>query len=131
MVEKNVVTKTILIVDDEPHIRALLKETLEELTDKGVRLLIAEDGSKGLELVLAYQPDIIFLDVKMPKMNGYDVCKIIKKKYNLQHTYVVMLTSKGQKVDEEKGYNVGADEYMTKPFDPDEIVRKASEILGI
>ncbi len=131
MVKENVVTKTILVVDDERHIQALLEEALEQFTNKGVRLLMADDGSKGLELALAYHPDIIFLDVRMPKMNGYDVCEIIKKKHYLQHTYVVILTSKGQQVDEEKGYSVGADEYMTKPFDPDEIVRKTSEILGI
>ena len=131
MVKENVDTKTILVVDDERYIQALLEEALEQFTNKGVRLLMADDGSKGLELALRYHPDIIFLDVRMPKMNGYDVCKIIKEKYNLQHTYVVMLTSKGQQVDEEKGYSVGADEYMTKPFDPDEIVRKTSEILGI
>jgi DNA-binding response OmpR family regulator len=131
MVKENIVTKTILVVDDERYIQKLLEETLEQFTNKGVRLLMADDGSKGLELTLAYHPDIIFLDVRMPKMNGYDVCEIIKKKYNLQHTYVVMLTSKGQQIDEEKAYSVGADEYMSKPFDPDEIVRKTSEILGI
>lgn len=132
MDEKKDVPKTILIVDNEPHILALLEETLEELVDeKGVRLLVAEDGSKGLDLALSYHPDIIFLDLIMPKMNGYEVCEIIKKKYNLKNTYVAMLTSKGQEIDKIKGYNVGADEYLTKPFDPDEIVRKASEILGI
>ena len=123
--------KTILIVDDEPHIRALLEETLEEFTDLGVRLLIAEEGAKGLELALTHKPDLILLDVMMPNMNGYDVCKSIKKEHKLQHVYVAMLTAKGQEVDKEKGRDAGADEYFTKPFDPDEIVRKASEILGI
>ncbi len=131
MSQENTATKTILIVDDEPHIRALLEETLEEFTDKGVCLLVADDGAKGLELALAYQPELILLDVMMPKMNGYDVCETIKKKHNLSNTYVAMLTAKGQEVDKEKGRNVGADEYLTKPFDPDEIVRRASEILGI
>ena len=131
MSEKETDTKTILIVDDEPHIRALLEETLEEFVDKGVRLLIANDGARGLELALAYQPELILLDVMMPNMNGYDVCETIKKKHNLKHVYVAMLTAKGQEVDKEKGRDVGADEYVTKPFDPDEIVKRASEILGI
>ncbi len=131
MNEKTASPKTILIVDDEPHIRALLEETLEEFTDSGVRLLIASDGAKGLEMALAYKPDLILLDVMMPKMNGYDVCETLKKKHNLKNTYIAMLTAKGQEVDKEKGRDVGADIYLTKPFDPDEIVQKACEVLGI
>lgn len=123
--------KTILIVDDERHIQALLEETLEEFTENGVRILIADDGAKGLELAIANRPDLILLDVMMPKMNGYDVCEKIKKNQDLQNTYVIMLTAKGQEVDKERGRDVGADEYLTKPFDPDEIVQKASDILGI
>ncbi len=131
MNKENAATKTILIVDDEPHIRALLEEALEEFEDVGVQLLIADNGAKGLELALAHQPDLVLLDVMMPKMNGYDVCRTIKKDKNLQHIYVIMLTAKGQETDKDKGCDAGADEYLTKPFDPDEIVSKASEILGI
>ena len=128
---ENAETKTILIVDDEPHIRALLEEALEEFTDIGVELLIAKDGAEGLELARAHRPDLVLLDVMMPKMNGYDVCKAIKGNNDLQNIYVIMLTAKGQETDKEKGSASGADEYLTKPFDPDEIVSKASEILGI
>lgn len=131
MSEDNSESKTILIVDDEPHIRALLEETLEEFEDEGVELLVAADGAQGLELALAHQPDLVFLDVMMPKMNGYDVCRAIKKDPNLKNVYVIMLTAKGQEADKEKGEDAGANEYLTKPFDPDEIVSKASEILGI
>ena len=123
--------KTILIVDDEFHIRALLEETLEDFTDNGVRLLVAEDGATGLELALAHQPDLILLDVMMPKMNGYDVCETLKKKHKLENIYIILLTAKGQEADKEKGSEVGADEYLTKPFDPDEIVQKTSQILGV
>lgn len=129
--EKNTNSKTILIVDDERHIRALLEEVLEDFTDKGVRLLLAEEGAKGLEMALTYQPDLMILDVMMPKMNGYDICETIKKKHNLQQIYIIMLTAKGQEVDKEKGREVGVDEYLTKPFDPDEIIKKASEVLRI
>lgn len=124
-------TKTILIVDDEPHIRALLEETLEDFVDNGVRLLIASDGVEGLTLALNKKPDLILLDVMMPKMNGYDICKAIKKKHKLSNIYIILLTAKGQEADKEKGEEVGADTYMTKPFDPDEIIRKTSEVLGI
>ncbi|MBI5555473.1 MAG: response regulator [Elusimicrobia bacterium] len=123
--------KAILIVDDEPHIRALLEETLEEFTEKGVCILVAENGSDGLELALAHQHNLMLLDVMMPKMNGYDVCENIKKKYNLKHIYIIMLTAKGQEVDKKQGCEAGADEFMTKPFDPDEIIKRASEILEI
>ena len=131
MNEKDTAAKTILIVDDEPHIRALLEEALEEFTDRGVRLLMADEGAKGLELALAHNPDLILLDVMMPKMNGYEVCEILKKKHRLKNTYIIMLTAKGQEADREKGGDAGADEYLTKPFDPDEIVKRTSEILGL
>lgn len=129
--EKSADTKTILIVDDELHIRALLEETLEEFVDNGVRLLVAEEGAKGLELALRYQPDLILLDIMMPKINGYEICEAIKKKHNLQHIYIILLTAKGQEADREKGFKVGADEYLTKPFDPDEIIRKVAGVLEV
>ncbi|MDD5773888.1 MAG: response regulator [bacterium] len=123
--------KTILIVDDEPYIRSLLEETLEEIGDKGVDIFIAENGEKGLALALAHKPDLIFLDVMMPKMNGYEMCEAVKKKNKMESTHIIMLTAKGQEIDRKKGIDVGANEYLTKPFDPDEIVAKTAKILGI
>ena len=123
--------KTILIVDDEPHIRALLEETLEDFLDHGVSILTASEGGEALKLALTHKPDLILLDVMMPQMNGFDICEAIKKKHKLSNVYIVMLTAKGQEADKEKGSKVSADEYMTKPFDPDEVVRKVSKVLGI
>lgn len=123
--------KTILIVDDEPYIRSLLEETLEEIGDKGVDIFIAENGEKGLELALAHKPNLIFLDVMMPKMNGYEMCEAVKIKNKMESTYIIMLTAKGQEIDRKKGIDVGANEYITKPFDPDEIIVKANKILGL
>jgi DNA-binding response OmpR family regulator len=122
--------KTVLIVDDEPYIRSLLEETLEEIGDKGVDIFIAENGEKGLALALAHKPDLIFLDVMMPKMNGYEMCEAVKIKNKMESTHIIMLTAKGQEIDRKKGIDVGANEYITKPFDPDEIVAKANKILG-
>ena len=124
-------SKTILIVDDEPYIRSLLEETLEEIGDKGVDIFIAENGEKGLELALAHKPDLIFLDVMMPKMNGYEMCEAVKVKNKMENTHIIMLTAKGQEIDRKKGLDVGANEYITKPFDPDEIIEKAVKILGL
>jgi DNA-binding response OmpR family regulator len=123
--------KKILIIDDEPHIRALLEQTLEDFEDEDVEILTAKDGEEGLEVIEEEHPDLVFLDVMMPKKNGFDVCEMVKKEWNLDDVYIVMLTAKGQEFDKKKGLEVGADTYMTKPFDPDEIIEKASEVLGI
>jgi DNA-binding response OmpR family regulator len=124
-------SKKVLIVDDEVHIRALLEQTLEDLADAGVELLIAQDGEEGLQYVQEEKPDLVFLDVMMPKLNGYQVCEHIKQDPELKDTYVIMLTAKGQAVDKARGQEVQANEYMTKPFDPDMILQRASEILQV
>lgn len=123
--------QTVLIIDDEIHIRALLEQTLEELEDDGVEILLAADGQAGLDSVRAHRPNLVFLDVMMPKLNGYDVCQQLKSDPATASTYVVMLTAKGQEVDRERGEAAGADVYATKPFDPDEILELAKQVLGL
>jgi two-component system, OmpR family, alkaline phosphatase synthesis response regulator PhoP len=124
-------SKKILIVDDEPHIRLLLAQTLEELEDEGVEILTATNGAEGLETIQEEKPNLVFLDVMMPKMNGFDVCKAVKKELAIPDVFIIMLTAKGQEFDKNKGIDVGADLYMTKPFDPDEILEKAQQVLGL
>jgi len=124
-------SKKILIVDDEPHIRLLLEQTLEDLEDEGVELLTAENGEEALEAIKTERPDIVFLDVMMPKMNGFDVCNAVKNKLKIYGVYIIMLTAKGQEFDKQRGQQVGVDMYMTKPFDPDEVVQKALQVLGL
>jgi DNA-binding response OmpR family regulator len=124
-------TKKLLIVDDEPHIRMLLEQTLEELEDQDVDLLTATNGLEALEMIQNEKPDLVFLDVMMPKMNGYDVCQKVKGELGITDVFIIMLTAKGQEFDRSRGKDVGADIYMTKPFDPDEILEKSCEILGI
>ena len=124
-------SKKILIVDDEPHLRLLLEQTLEELEDQGVELLTADNGEEALEAIKTEIPDLVFLDVMMPKMNGFDVCNAVKNEMQISEIYIVMLTAKGQEFDKQRGSEVGADLYMTKPFDPDEIIEKSQEILGL
>lgn len=123
--------KKILIVDDEPHIRLLIEQTLEDLEDQDVELLTATNGREALELIQAELPQLVFLDVMMPQLNGFEVCSAVKHELNLPDTYIIMLTAKGQEFDKQKGQEVGADLYMTKPFDPDELVKKAIAILGL
>ncbi len=121
----------ILIVDDEPHIRMLIEQTLEELEDDGVEFLMAENGETALDIIQQESPQLVFLDVMMPKMNGMEVCRKVKKELQLNNVFIVLLTAKGQELDRQKGNEVGADVYMTKPFDPEAILNKAREVLGL
>jgi DNA-binding response OmpR family regulator len=121
----------VLIVDDEAHIRMLLEQTLEELEDDGVNFYSAQNGEEAFEIIKTEEPQLVFLDVMMPKMNGMEVCRKVKKELNLDKVFIVLLTAKGQELDRQKGQEVGADLYMTKPFDPEVILDKAKEILGL
>ncbi len=123
--------RSILIVDDEPHIRALLEQTLEDLEDDGVELLTASDGEAALALIESERPDLVFLDVMMPRMNGYEVCRAVRSDLGLTEVTIVLLTAKGQDADRQRGLDVGADEFRTKPFDPDEILDLARSRLGL
>ena len=124
--------KKILIVDDEVHIKMLLEQTLEELEDEfEVDLYTASDGEEGLEFIRSKRPDLVFLDTMMPKMNGYEVCRIIKDDASLADVKIILLTAKGQEVDRKQGLELGAMMYMTKPFDPDEILRVSKELLEL
>lgn len=120
----------VLIVDDETHIRILLQQTLEDFEDLNIEILATENGKKAIEIIKEKKPDLIFLDVMMPEMNGYETCHKIKKELKID-SYVVMLTAKGQDADKQKGLECGADVYITKPFDPDEILKLASKILKV
>lgn len=124
-------TKKLLIVDDEAHIRMLIEQTLEELENEGVEFLTAENGEEALEIIQSENPQLVFLDVMMPKMNGMEVCRRVKKDLLLNSVYIVLLTAKGQELDRLKGQEVGADVYMTKPFDPEVILNKAREVLQL
>lgn len=121
----------ILIVDDEAHIRMLIEQTLEELEDEGVEFLTAENGEIALEIIQEENPQLVFLDVMMPKMNGMEVCRRVKKELGMEKVFIVLLTAKGQEADRQKGLDVGADIYMTKPFDPEVLLTRAKEVLGI
>lgn len=124
--------KKILIVDDEVHIKMLLEQTLEELEDEfEVELFTASDGEEGLEFIQKKRPDLVFLDIMMPKMNGYEVCSVVKEDGSLQGVKIILLTAKGQEVDRKQGMELGALMYMTKPFDPDEILRVSKEALEL
>lgn len=123
--------KKILIVDDEAHLRMLIQQALEDLEDEGVELLTAANGEEALETIQTEKPRLVFLDVMMPKINGFDVCNAVKHTIGLKEVYIILLTAKGQEYDRQKGQEVGADLYLTKPFDPDALLEKAKEVLGL
>ncbi len=123
--------KKILIVDDEAHLRLLLEQSLEQLEDDGAEILLASDGGEALRVIQRDRPAVVLLDVMMPVMNGFDVCKAIKRDPALRSTYVMILTAKGQELDRITGAEVGADRYMTKPFDPDTVLEIVAAQIGL
>ena len=118
--------KKILIADDNENIREALTYLLE---DEGYQLSLATDGADTLKKVREVRPDILFLDIMMPVMSGYEVCRTIKTDPDLRDIYVIMLTAKGQVAEQERGKEVGANEYIVKPFSPMEILTKVKNIL--
>jgi len=119
-------TKKILIVDDEPFI---LKSLSFVLMKEGFQIETANNGLEAMEKIQKDRPDIVFLDIMMPKKNGMEVCEWIREDPVLKGIYVIILTAKGQELDREKGFSIGADEYMTKPFSPSSVVKRLKEIL--
>jgi CheY-like chemotaxis protein len=122
--------KKVLIADDEAFIRLLIEQTLEDIDGIEIEVLSAENGADALQKILAQAPALVFLDVMMPRMNGFDVCREVKQTAGMQQVYIVLLTAKGQEYDRQIGMEAGADLYMTKPFDPDELLELAQRVLA-
>lgn len=119
--------KKVLVCDDEPYIVESVSYVVRKA---GFHAVIAEDGEEALRLGRSESPDLIFLDIMMPKLSGYDVCKALKEDPSTRGSYIVMLTARGQEEDERKALEVGADEFMTKPFSPRKMRAKLVELLG-
>ncbi len=118
---------TVLVVDDEPDIVKLVEISLK-LSNFDV--ITALSGPMALEILKTKRPDLVLLDIMMPEMSGYEVCQKIKSDPNTRDLPVVMLTAKGQKGDAEKGLDVGADDYIIKPFDPYDLGEQITRILS-
>ena len=119
--------KKVLVVDDEPHILRTLTFVLEK---EGYDVSSATNGEEAMAGVRRSKPDLIFLDIMMPKKNGDEVCQEIKDDPDLSDIHIIMLTAKGQDADREKGLSVGAEEFMTKPFSPIQVIGRVRELLG-
>lgn len=116
----------ILLVDDSPTV---LHITGAALAKRGCEILTAADGEEALQLSRQEQPNLVLLDVILPKFNGYEVCRQLKSTPETTHIPVVMLTSKTKDTDRQWGMKQGADDYITKPFDADDLLRVVGRFL--
>ena len=116
----------VLVVEDDPDIIHLLQYHLEQ---EGYKVSVAQDGQKGLKLAQEEKPDLILLDLMLPKMSGLDVCRILKGEKGTSTIPIVMLTAKSEEVDRVVGFELGADDYVGKPFSPRELLLRVKAIL--
>jgi len=118
--------KKVLIIDDSQTIR---RSAENMLSSEGVEILTAEDGFQALSIIAEEKPSLIFIDIVMPKLDGYQACAIIKNNPEFQHIPVIMLTSKDGLFDRARGQVVGSDHYLTKPFTKDELLQSLQQHL--
>jgi CheY-like chemotaxis protein len=117
----------ILITDDDPVTRGIMEEILGSVLSN-VEILLASNGREAVEITRAEEPDIVFLDGMMPEMDGFEACDIIRNGLNMKGVYIVMVTALDQPDHEDRGLQAGADQYMRKPFDPDDLIDIVEEI---
>lgn len=118
---------TVLVVDDEPFICRSLTFVLRK---QDYEVLEARNGEEALAAIRAHKPDLVFLDVMMPKLNGFQVTQQVRADTTLDGVKIILLTAKGQECDREVGKTAGANDYMTKPFSPTKILDRTRQILG-
>ncbi len=119
-------SKRILVVDDEPSILLSLEFLMEQ---EGYDVHTATDGDEALQSIQDHLPDLVLLDVMMPKRDGFEVCQIVRANPEWKQIKIIILTAKGREVDQEKGLALGADDYVTKPFATQELVKKVRTVL--
>ncbi|MBC8495843.1 response regulator [archaeon] len=117
--------KRLLIIEDEEHIAEAEKLILK---DK-YRVFVARTGSEGLEMAKKIRPDVIVLDIMLPHISGYEICQRLRDEKNLSNVKIVMVTAKSEQADEDIGMDLGADDYIMKPFEPEELLHVVSQVL--
>ena len=120
--------KKILLADDEEPVRALVTATIRD--DTRYKILEAKDGIEALEIARKEKPDIILLDIMMPRMDGFEVCRHLKSDPKTSSISIIMLTALAQNTDKDKAREVGANGYFAKPFSPTALIKKLEEVLG-
>ncbi len=119
--------RKVLVADDEPNIVISLEYLLRR---EGYAVVVARDGQEALEVIDRERPDLVLLDVMMPRKTGFEVCQAVRGDDRLQSVKILMLTAKGRDTDVAKGMALGADAYMTKPFATKELVQKVADLLA-
>ncbi len=117
----------VLIADDEPHITRALSFVLQK---EGFSIDVAINGEETLQKIREKRPRVAFLDIVMPKMTGLELCRAIKTDPEIKDTYIIILTAKGQELDRQNCMSAGADEYMTKPFSPKEVLARVRTLFS-
>jgi DNA-binding response OmpR family regulator len=120
-------TPTILVADDEEDLRELVSYRLSR---SGYEVVEAVDGQEALELATERTPDLMVLDVMMPRLDGYELTRRVREQDSLRSVPVILLTARSQETDVSRGFDVGADDYLKKPFNPDELVARVRAVLG-
>jgi DNA-binding response OmpR family regulator len=120
-------TKKVLIVDDEVNIVTALEFLLQR---SGYEVMVAQNGDEALQRVASFAPDLVLLDVMMPRISGYEVCRRMRERPEWKHIKIIMLSAKGREAEVTKGVSLGADLYVTKPFSNNELVGKIGELLA-
>ena len=118
--------RKILVVDDERYILHILDFSLGS---EGYEVITAGDGEQAVERTKSEKPDLIVMDIMMPKMDGFEACKLIKSDPDTREIPVIMLTAKGREIDKNRGMEAGADEYLTKPFSPAKLIERVHSVL--
>ena len=119
--------RKVLIADDEPNIVTSLEFLMRR---SGYQVEVARNGDEVLGLVESFAPDLVLLDVMMPRRSGYEVCQKMRERADWRHIKIVMLSAKGREAEVSKGLSLGADAYVTKPFSNRELIAKIGELLG-
>lgn len=121
------VPKRVLVADDEPDVRELV---VYRMRRAGYEVIEATNGEEAFELARAEAPDLIVADVMMPRVDGYELTRRLRAEPATQRIPVILLTAKTQEADVSQGFDAGADDYLKKPFNPDELVQRARAVLG-
>jgi DNA-binding response OmpR family regulator len=120
-------TKKVLIADDERNIVTALEFLLQR---SGYEVMVAHNGDEALQRVESFAPDLVLLDVMMPRISGYEVCRRMRERPDWKHIKIIILSAKGREAEVSKGVSLGADLYVTKPFSNNELVGKIGELLA-
>jgi DNA-binding response OmpR family regulator len=118
---------SILVADDDPTVVVALQHILEQA---GFRVIVARDGQEALEAMSREVPDLLLLDIMMPRLSGYDVCERVRACAAWRHVRILMLSARGNPIEARKGLALGADDYMTKPFATGDLLRRIRELLS-